>query len=220
VKVGAAIIYHLHTRNEARLEGSDWEKIFAGAIGADWRPSNVGLDDVRLDNCCWGAKTVKSAHPLAQKTVRLISGRNSLDYSYNFSDPRAIEPNVIGPLILQIWNDRVSSVRQRFAHVRTIVLMKSIDLLENTIFEIETLRFEPELYTWKWNVRNNIEGFDQDGVHRFTWQPSGSQFTVVEDVPDDSISFRIRKTEPLSQIAILEALGFEDDWVTILDRPD
>ena len=53
-------------------------------VGADWKPSNVGLDDVVLDNCCWGAKTVfaGSKDISKQKVVRLVSGRNSLTFSF------------------------------------------------------------------------------------------------------------------------------------------
>ena len=216
VNIGASIVYLLHTRDEARLEGNDWERIFAQAIKAEWAPSNVGLDDVRLGNCCWGAKTVKASKPSTATKVRLISGRNSLDYSYNESDVRKMPPEDIGPLVLGIWNERVSSVRQRFAHCRTIVLIKSDDLSENAVFEFETLRFEADRFTWNWNKRHNLEGFDAQGQHRFTWQPHGSQFTVIEEVPADRIAFGLRLPGPLPPDATLKALGFSEDWVTIL----
>ena len=54
------IVYLLATKSSMSLEGNEWEQIFAECIGADWKPSNVGLDDVILENCCWGAKTVFS----------------------------------------------------------------------------------------------------------------------------------------------------------------
>ena len=46
IKLGTEIVYILATRPEPRLEGSDWEEIFARCIGANWTPSNVGLDYV------------------------------------------------------------------------------------------------------------------------------------------------------------------------------
>lgn len=77
------IVYIMATKSSMSLEENEWEQIFAECVGADWKPSNVGLDDVVLDNCCWGAKTVFGASNIErQQTVRLISGRNSPTYSY------------------------------------------------------------------------------------------------------------------------------------------
>src|ERR1035437_10752575 len=81
-RLGRELIYLLASKGKPVLEGSDWESIFAECIGADWKPSNVGLDDVLLGNTAWGAKTVKSTSPSTQKKIRLISGRNSPVYSY------------------------------------------------------------------------------------------------------------------------------------------
>src|SRR5690349_5477229 len=78
--LGKEIVYLLATKGNPKLEGDEWESIFANCIGATWKPSNVGLDDVILGNTAWGAKTVKSSNPSNQKKVRLISGRNSPVY--------------------------------------------------------------------------------------------------------------------------------------------
>ncbi|UML81082.1 hypothetical protein [Leptospira kirschneri] len=58
--LGREIVYLLATKGKPVLEGSDWEEMFANCVGAEWKPSNVGLDDVVLGNCCWGTKTVKA----------------------------------------------------------------------------------------------------------------------------------------------------------------
>ena len=216
VNVAARIVYLLHTRGEACLEGRDWEHIFADSIGANWTPSNIGLDDVRLDNCCWGAKTVKASRPSSIGTVRLISGRNSLDYSYNQSDSRGSSPTDIGTMVLGIYNERVSAVRQRFKHCRTVVLVKSNDLSECALFEFETLRYEPERYHWEWNPRGNLQSFNEQGHHRFTWQPHGSQFTIVQTIPPARVAFRLRLPVPLPFEATMNALGFDESWVTLL----
>ena len=85
--------------------GHTREQIFAECIGADWKPSNVGLDDVILENCCWGAKTVFSSSNIEkQSTVRLISGRNSPTYSYGVDSVMSDDPNLIGKMVLDIWN--------------------------------------------------------------------------------------------------------------------
>lgn len=76
------MVYLLASKGKPILEGPEWESIFATCIGADWKPSNVGLDDVILGNIAWGAKTVKARNPAEQSKVRLISGRNSPVYSY------------------------------------------------------------------------------------------------------------------------------------------
>ena len=46
--LGKELIYLLASKGKPELEGSDWESIFASCIGADWKPSNVGLDDCLL----------------------------------------------------------------------------------------------------------------------------------------------------------------------------
>jgi hypothetical protein len=80
--------------------------MFANCIGAEWRPSNVGLDDIVMGNTAWGAKTVKARKPSEQKTVRLISGRNSPTYSFGERIDVTANPNTIGELVLDIWNEK------------------------------------------------------------------------------------------------------------------
>ena len=154
--LGQELVYLLASKGRAVLEGSEWEKIFAFCISAEWKPSNVGLDDVVLGNTAWGAKTVKAKRPSQTKRIRLISGRNSIRYSYGEDIVSNENPNKIGPLVLDIWNERVSSIRQKFKHLRTVVLMKSDDLTEVAVFEFDTIRYDSELLritTWK-DMRN------------------------------------------------------------------
>jgi hypothetical protein len=205
--LGKELIYLLASKGKPELEGSEWENIFANCIGADWKPSNVGLDDVVLGNTAWGAKTVKSSNPSTQKKVRLISGRNSPVYSYGETIDTSSDPNTIGKLVLDIWNERVSAIREKFKHLRTVVLIKSNDLQEVVVFEFETIRYDNELYSWSWNKNNNLEGIDlKTGEHRFTWQPHGSQFTIIEEVPSHSIVIKIKQPETLNKEQVLKAL--------------
>ena len=127
VRLGREIVYHLATRNAARLEGNDWEEIFAAIVCAEWKPSNVGLDDIVLQQTAWGAKTVKNRHPSTACRVRLISGRNSPAFSYGDSQVKNCDPNILGAKVLEIWNERVASIRKLYRHLRTIVLIKSDD---------------------------------------------------------------------------------------------
>lgn len=218
-KVGKQIIYLLYTKPFPSLEGPEWERIFANAIGAEWKPSNVGLDDIVLGNCAWGAKTVTSPNPFEAQRVRLISGRNSPIYSYGTTVGASLSAEKIakiGEEVLGIWNARVESIRAKFPHVRTVVLLKSRDLLRLAIFEIETLRYDPSLYTWRVNKRGNLEGW-RSNQHCFTWQPHGSQFTIIESVPDNKICLKLRDPGRISENAVLESLNVDDSWIEIIE---
>jgi len=217
--LGKEIIYLLASKGKATLEGEEWEEIFATCIGAEWKPSNVGLDDVILGNTACGAKTVKSNHPSKQKQVRLISGRNSPVYSFGdkIDTNTTADPNIVGKSVLEIWNGRVTAIREKFANLRTVVLIKSNDLSEVVVFEFDTIRYDPELFVWKWNERANLEGIEKSTEeHRFTWQPHGSQFTILENVPEKSLVIRIKKPKSLNKDKILKALGFDKSWITVI----
>ncbi len=216
--LGRETVYLLASRGDtARIEGSDWEEIFARLIGAQWKPSNVGLDDVVLEQTAWGAKTVKNRRPSTVSKVRLISGRNSPIYSFGDKETSECDPAELGGKILSIWNERVAGIRKLYQHVRTIVLIKSDDLLELAAFEFETVIYPTDQYWWQWNERNNLEGFSKTSEnHLFTWQPHGSQFTIIEDVPSTRLSIKIQKPPQLERNDVLKSINFDDSWVQIL----
>jgi hypothetical protein len=172
-----------------------------------------------MGNTAWGAKTVKANRPFEQRKVRLISGRNSPIYSFGERIDTDANPDVIGELVLNIWNERVSAIREKFKHVRTVVLIKSNDLSEVCVFEFDTVRYDRELYCWKWNRNNNLEGFEKrTNAHKFTWQPHGSQFTIIEEVPEKSLIIRIKQPKQLDKEQILQSLGFDKSWITIIKK--
>lgn len=213
------IVYMMATKHAMSLEGNEWEQIFAACVGADWKPSNVGLDDVVFKNCCWGAKTVfASAKDICkQKNVRLVSGRNSPTFSFGIDRITSENPDVIGRMVLDIWNERVSAVRELFKFVRTVVLVKSKDYSQYLIFELDTVRYDHELYCFRWNKNNNLEGYDREtDVHRFTWQPSGSQFTIIEKIPSQRVHIEVKRPERLDKETVLQAVGFDRGWYTVL----
>ncbi|NJK90977.1 MAG: hypothetical protein HC904_03555 [Blastochloris sp.] len=215
--LGREIIYLLATRITPRLEGSDWEEIFTRLIGGRWKPSNVGLDDVLLEQTAWSAKTVKSSSPISAQKVRLISGRNSPSYSYNADEILNSKPKLIGDMVLSIWNERVAGIRAKYQHLRTVVLVKSEDLLELAIFEFDTELYPTESFTWTWNKNKNLEGHHtKTGTHCFTWQPSGSQFTIIKDVPKKKLALRLRQPPLLDREDVLQALAFDPSWVQII----
>lgn len=216
--LGQEIVYLLTSKGRPDLEGSEWEQIFATCIGADWKPSNVGLDDVVMGNTAWGAKTVKSTVKDFKniKKVRLISGRNSPVYSYGGTIDTTADPNLVGEQVLEIWNERVSAVREKFKNLRTVVLIKSNDLSQVAVFEFDTIRYDPELYDFIWNPRGNLEGFERGTKNKiFTWQTHGSQFTIHESVPEHTLILTIKQPEKLDKNKILKAIGFDKSWITI-----
>jgi len=216
--LGRELIYLLATRGKtARLEGNDWEEIFARCIGAEWKPSNVGWDDIVYQGMAWGAKTLKNKKPFTAKTVRLISGRNSTIYSFGDSNITNQPPHLLGNKVLSIWNNRVADVRKRFPVLRTVVLLKSDDLTEVSVFEIDTVLYSAKDYHWQWNDNDNLEGLSKEtNNHVFTWQPHGSQFTVIEAIPDKRLKLRIRKPPVINHEQTLNALGVDDSWIEIV----
>lgn len=221
-KLGEEVTYILAMSSEGRkptIEGKDWECIFAKCIGAEWDPSNVGLDDVKLYPCAWSAKSVKYKNPYAQKKVRLISGRCSPIFSYDAENisPSKSDPVELGKMVLGIWNERASAIYKQFPILRTVVLIRSEDLTSLVVFEFDTIRYEPSDYHWKWNKRGNLEGYDKrSDYHKFTWQPHGSQLTIVHKVPDNRLKIRLRKPPTLPMYGVLNVIGFAPHWVEIV----
>ncbi len=216
--LGQEIVYLLASKGRADLQGNEWEQIFALCIGAEWKPSNVGLDDVVMGNTAWGAKTVKSGVKdfTNLKKVRLISGRNSPVFSFGSTIDTTIEPNLVGEQVLEIWNERVSAIREKYKHLRTVVLVKSNDLSQVAVFEFDTIRYDPELFNFIWNKNGNLEGFLKGTIDKqFVWQPHGSQFTIIEKVPEETLILKIQQPEVLDKEKILTAIGFDKSWVTI-----
>jgi len=219
--LGREIVYLLATKGLPSLEGSEWEEIFAHCIGANWKPSNVGLDDVVLGNTAWGAKTVKSTIQDFRKLskVRLISGRNSPIYSYGGTIDTSADPNKIGGQVLGIWNERVSAVREKYKNLRTVVLVKSNDLSRVAVFEFDTIRYDPELFDFEWNKNENLEGFAKRTRDKhFTWQPHGSQFTILEALPQKKLIIKIQKPPTLDKDKVLDTLGFNKNWITVVQQ--
>ncbi len=218
IDLGRETVYLLASRGKnTRLEGSDWEEIFARLVGAQWKPSNVGLDDIVLEQTAWGAKTVKNRRPSAVSKIRLISGRNSPVYSFGDKEVSECDPDELGEKVLTIWNERVASIRKLYRHVRTVVLIKSNDLLELAAFEFDTIIYTHDQFWWQWNERNNLEGFTKSSdQHIFTWQPHGSQFTIIENVPEERLAIRIKQPPQLDRNAVLKSINFDESWVQIL----
>ncbi|MES0491852.1 MAG: hypothetical protein ABUK01_17790 [Leptospirales bacterium] len=156
-------------------------------------------------------------NPKSQKSVRLISGRNSPTYSFGQNKISDADPNKIGAMVLSIWNERVNNILINYKELRTVVLIKSDDLKNVVVFETSTVPYPTENYRWEWNKNNNLIGFNSSSnLHKFTWQPHGSQFTIIEIVPPKSLYLEIdRPIETLDKKKILDSLGYQNSWLKI-----
>lgn len=73
-------------------------------------------------------------------------------------------------------------------------------------------------YNWQWNDNDNLEGLSREtNNHVFTWQPHGSQFTIIENVPDKRLKLRIRKPPTLNRDQVLDTLKVDDSWIEIVE---
>lgn len=213
--VGGYFVYLLYV-GRTDISGSDWGDAFAKAINGVHLDSPVGIADVVLDKMAWSMKTVKANSPFASRSVRLISGRCSPDYSYGIDNPHE-DIEKTGRAVLGIWNERVNIAQDHYSPVRTSILIRSNDLLSYRLFETENHRYITSNYYWEVNKNGNLIGKDKltDAVC-FTWQPHGSQFTIHEQVPPNAVKFSIKKPPVLSHNKILDSLGFDESWVEII----
>lgn len=198
------------------VSGDDWGDIFAAAVNGVHFGKNEGVVDIALGSTAWSAKTVKLSNPVSMNRVRLISGRNDPIFSFGnrdfFSDVQET-----GAPVLRIWNSRVEEATQQYSHLRTIVLIRDMDRLQFKIFEQQTVEFDPADYVWRLNKRNNFEGRSVQGdAHAFTWQPHGSQFTIIRQVSGSARSFQVRKPNALDVEVVLRNVGYSSDWVEYL----
>jgi hypothetical protein len=205
----------------ADITGDDFGNIFASSIGGTHRGSPLGIADVAWENCAWSVKTVCSSKPFTQTIVRLISGRNSPGFSHGITDPLN-DIQVTGSAILEIWNARVNEAYAEYDDLRIFILLRNISKLEFLVMEHEAIRYQPRDYVWTLNTRGNLVGNHRDsGEHHFTWQPHGSQFTILHHIPASAQRFRILRHPAVhGEERILDAMGFDESWIeTIVASP-
>lgn len=168
-----------------------------------------------IDGQAWSVKGLQDKKPHECTTLRVISGRNSPDFSYGIENPHH-DIQSTGNTVLGIWNERVNIALDKFDYLRTAILIRNVNTLEFTLFEEETHRFNTNEYRWEINKRGNFEGFDKtNNQHKFTWQPHGAQLTIKYKVPASAIRFQIKRPPVLDFEETMAQIGFENDWVTI-----
>jgi len=200
------------------ISGEDWGDIFSYAIDGEHLSSPLGLADIVKEGQSWSIKSIKNINPHKCHKVRVISGRNSPDYSYGLSDPRA-NIQETGDAVLAIWNERISIALDNFDSLRTVILIRNFNTLEFTLFEMQTLIYVTKDYEWKENKRGNFEGYEKiSGFHKFTWQPHGSQFTIFYKVPGSAIKFKLKRPPMLDFNKVMKDIGFSEEWITIIEN--
>lgn len=215
IKIAGFFAYLLYVGRKD-ISGKDWGDAFANAINGIHLDSPVGIADVVLGKMAWSMKTVKNSNALTAERVRLISGRCSPDYSYGITDPHD-DIEKTGRAVLGIWNERVNLALDNYNPVRTLVLVRSDDCLNFCIYEKETHRYPSNEYTWSVNKNGNLIGVSKEtGKTVFTWQPHGSQFTIHEEIPSNSVKFTLRKPPVMSPAEILDTISFDKSWVQII----
>ena len=112
VKIGARFV-HVFASGYTDISGNQFAQIFADTADGKHLQSPLGIADVVVKNVAWSVKTVKNGKPFQASTVRLISGRNSPDYSLGISDPRRDAART-GDAVLAIWNARVSQATTQY----------------------------------------------------------------------------------------------------------
>jgi hypothetical protein len=212
-EVSKWMTYHFAI-GKSDISGEDWGDIFAKAIGGEHLGKPLGLADVVCEGMAWSVKSVKQVRPHMAKHVRVISGRCSPDYSYGISNPHD-DIQQTGAAVLNIWNERINIAKEKFEPLRTSILVRNFNTLEFALFEHETSRYIIKDYEWKSNKNGNLEGYHiGTGFHQFTWQPHGSQFTILCEIPPYASRFKIRRPPVFDFNHTMAQIGFEEGWVT------
>jgi len=214
-RIGGELVHRLAI-GQGDISGDDFGTIFAKSIGGNHLSSPLGLADVVLEDTAWSVKTVKHRRPRSLSKVRLISGRCSPDYSMGISDPRR-DPQKTGKAVLKIWNSRYNVSLEKHDELRIIVLVRNMDARDFVLFEHVASPFSVDDYMWTVNERKNFEGHDMATEnHHFTWQPHGSQLTMVRNIPGSARKFAINREVPrLTRSDVYDKIGYEPDWISI-----
>lgn len=201
------------------ISGDNFGAIFAKSIKGKDLAKPLGIVDVAKQKSAWSTKTVKHPNPFNSKQVRLISGRNSPDYSLRIANPRA-NATTTGHAVVKIWNERVNEALEKYDDLRTLVLVRNFSKREFVLFEEEATRFVPSDYKWEFNKKRNLEGHNiTTGEHHFTWQPHGSQFTIKRKIPAHARKFSISRNVPqIPMEKVLKAIKFDKSWISIENK--
>lgn len=216
ISICKSIAYYI-ALGEKDLSGEKWEDIFARGINGTNLSRPLGLADVVKDKFAWSVKTVKANKPHSVNKVRIISGRNNVNYSYGIENPlKNIEET--GEAVLSIFNERLKAAKSEYKDITHSILVRSNNLAEFTYFEKEANIIDPKTISWHKNKNGNLEGYNRNNTHIYTWQPDGSQFTIIYEIPDQSLKFNLKRPGELDFDSVLTSIGFNEDWISIKNK--
>ena len=208
-------LVHFIAVGHSEIDGDTFCQMYADCFGAEALGKPLGVADILWNGCAWSVKTIKNKQPHDAQTIRLISGRNSPHYSAGISDPLN-DIQATGHAVLDIYNQRISEARKEHDYVRLFVFIRDMAGLRFTMFERSITMLAVNDYEWHVNKRNNLEGY-RDGQHCFTWQPHGSQFTIIESVPTSATRFLIKQRPGILPLEhVLRLTRFRSDWIEVL----
>ena len=215
LRIGEQLVHRLAI-GQHDISGDDFANIFAHATDGEHRSNPLGIADIIAEDAAWSVKTVKAKDPERVSQVRLISGRNSPDYSLGISDPRSNERET-GRAVLAIWNARVGAALKQYGDMRIAVCIRNMESRKFRVFEQPATQFPTDDFEWTFNKKGNLEGRDSaTGDHFFTWQPHGSQFTIIRHVPGSARCFRIDQPVPaLGAESVPDLIQFDQSWISI-----
>lgn len=216
INIGKQLVHRMAI-GHADITGDDFGTIFSEAIEGTHFSSPLGVADVVLDGNAWSVKTVKAATPFTQKIVRLISGRNSPDYSLGIENVHT-DVSSTGKAVLAIWNNRINESLGQYDDLRVAILIRNFETKEFVLFEEIAHRYAADDFKWEKNGKGNFEGYNKTtGEHSFTWQPHGSQFTIKRHVPGSAIKFIINHNVRMIEAEhVLRLARFNENWVEIV----
>ncbi|MDN4712180.1 hypothetical protein QYZ44_25815 [Vibrio parahaemolyticus] len=130
------------------LSGEKWEQIFAKGIEGINLSRPLGLADVVKDSFSWSVKTLKVANPHKASKVRIISGRNNVNYSYGIENPLE-DIETTGEAVLSIFNERLKTAKSEYKDLTHSILVRSPNFNEFTYFEKEAEIIDPKTISWE-----------------------------------------------------------------------
>ena len=210
-------IVYLLAVGRGDITGDEFDNAFSDSIGGTSFNKPLGVADMGLGRCAWSVKTVKAKAPHNTSAVRLISGRCNPNYSVGITDPTR-DIQATGHAVLDIYNERINEAVRKYAQLRLAVFIRNMGTLEFTIYERILHPVAVNNYRWNMNDRDNFEGRETaTNNHAFTWQPHGSQLTVMERVPPSALRFRLRhRPSRLELQHVLDLVKYDKDWLEIL----
>ena len=215
-EIGKYLVHRLAI-GHTDITGDDFGSIFAQAIDGEHKSSPLGIADVILEGNAWSVKTIKSKNPFKVSKARFISGRNSPDYSLGIEN---VHKNVeaTGKAVLRIWNSRINEALGEYDDLRIVHFIRNLETKEFVIFEESAEKFIVENYEWNKNKHGNFQGHHkQTGVHKFTWQSHGAQFTIIKIIPSCAIKFIINGNPSVMEVEhILRLARFKPTWIEII----